>query len=156
VSSATPTGRPLSDQIDVREPGLRDVDPRQTDVTQQSVGELIGRVTGDMAALVRSEIQLARTEITQEVRQAGKAAAAGSAAALAGWMTALFLSLALMWWLNAALPLGWAALIVAAVWAVVAAITWSISRSRMRRVGAPQQTVESIKEDVRWARERSS
>lgn len=146
MSTAAPDPGVSREQVDLREP----------DVSQLGVGEIVGRVTADFSTLVRSEIQLARTEITQEARDAGKAAGAFSGAVVAAWMTLLFLSMALMWTLNSVMPLGWAALIVAVIWAIVAAITYAMGKSRLRRVGPPRETVESIKEDVRWVQQRRS
>jgi hypothetical protein len=66
---------------------------------------------------------------------------------------ALFISLAAMFALDAAMPTGWAALIIAVAWGIAAALLYSIGRQRMKDVSpVPQQTVETLKEDAQWLR----
>jgi hypothetical protein len=72
-------------------------------------------------------------------------------------MVALFVSLTVMWALDEAMDLIWAALIVAAVWAVVAAVLAMTGRKELREVNPkPDQTVESLKEDAKWLKTRNS
>ncbi|GIJ80934.1 Putative Holin-X, holin superfamily III [Micromonospora phaseoli] len=112
------------------------------DRTQASLGELLGDVTRDMATLVRQEVELAKAEVRQEVRTAGQAAGMFGGAALAGFMLLLFLSYALWWALANVMDQGWAALIVAGVWAVIGAVLFTVARGRLRRVqaGLPRTT----------------
>jgi membrane protein implicated in regulation of membrane protease activity len=78
-------------------------------------------------------------------------------AGVAAWLTLLFLSLALMFALANAMDVGWAALIVAVLWAVVAAVLAALGRSRLRQATPPlQQTKETLKEDAQWAKRQSS
>ena len=73
------------------------------------------------------------------------------------WLVALFISLTVMWALDEAMDLIWAALIVAAVWAVVAAVLAITGRKELREVDPkPDQTVESLKEDAKWLKTRNS
>jgi O-antigen/teichoic acid export membrane protein len=68
-------------------------------------------------------------------------------------MVALFLSLAAVFGLANVMDAGWAALIVTAVWAVIAAVLYVMGRSRMREVSPkPEQTMQTLKEDAQWAR----
>jgi hypothetical protein len=126
------------------------------DVGEASIGDLVGNVVEDVTALVRKELELARTELEGEARKAGRAAGMLGGAAVAGWMLALFASMAAMWGLAEWMHLGWAALVVAAVWAVVGAVLYARARQQAREVGAPRQTIETVKEDVEWARTRTS
>ncbi|MFV2120853.1 phage holin family protein [Streptomyces sp. Act-28] len=119
----------------------------------RSAGELLTAVTADMQHLFRQEIQLAKTEIQEEAAKAGKAAGMLGAAGFAGYMAALFLSLAALFGLANVMDAGWAALIVTAVWAVAAAVLFTLGRSRMREVSPkPERTIETLKEDAQWAR----
>ncbi|MBT2412330.1 phage holin family protein [Streptomyces sp. ISL-12] len=118
-----------------------------------SVGELLSAVTSDVQTLFRQEVELAKTEVRQEATKAGKAAGMYGGAGFAGYMVLLFLSLAAVLGLANVVDGGWAALIVAAVWAVAAAVLYQRGRARMRTVAPkPEQTVESIKENAQWAR----
>ncbi|SFB91499.1 phage holin family protein [Streptomyces aidingensis] len=118
-----------------------------------SVGELLSAVATDAQLLFRQEVQLAKAEIRQEARSAGTAAGMFGGAGFGGCMVALFLSLALLFGLANVMDAGWAALIVAVLWAVIAAVLFAMGRSRMRSVSPkPQQTMESLKEDAQWAR----
>lgn len=127
------------------------------DVGDVPVGQLMSKVAEDLSTLVRSELKLARVETKEELTKAGKAGGALGGAALAGWLTLVFASLALMFALGALMPLGWAALIVAALWGIVAAILFVTGRKRIRQVNpVPEQTIETVKEDVQWLRNRNS
>ncbi|MEU1127996.1 phage holin family protein [Streptomyces sp. NPDC005899] len=119
----------------------------------RSVGELVSRVTSDMQVLFRQEVELAKAEIREEATKAGKAAGMLGGAGFAGYMVALFLSLAAVFGLANVMDAGWAALVVTAVWAAVAGVLYVMGRSRMRRVSPqPARTVETLKEDAQWAR----
>jgi hypothetical protein len=117
------------------------------DVTESSVGQLIGEVTSDLSTLLRQELELAKAEVKQEVTKSGKAVGLLGGAGFAGYMVALFLSIALWWGLANVMDEGWAALIVAALWAVIAAVLTSVGRKRLRAVNPkPERTIQTIKE----------
>ncbi|MFJ8469821.1 phage holin family protein [Streptomyces swartbergensis] len=110
-------------------------------------------MTSDLQTLFRQEVELAKTEIREEGAKAGKAAGMYGGAGFGGYMVALFLSLAAVFGLANVMDAGWAALIVATVWAVIAAVLYVMGRSRMREVSPkPEQTVQTLKEDAQWAR----
>lgn len=93
------------------------------------------------------ELDLARAELRPEAAKTGKAAGALGGAGVAGHLTLLFLSFALWWALDSALDGGWAAVLVAALWAVIGAVLYSLGRQRLRQVRpAPERTVETLKE----------
>jgi hypothetical protein len=119
----------------------------------RSAGELLSAVTADVQTLFRQEVELAKAEIREEATKAGKAAGMFGGAGFAGYMVALFLSLAAVLGLANVMDAGWAALIVTAVWAGIAAVLFVMGRSRMREVSPkPEQAVETLKEDAQWAR----
>lgn len=121
--------------------------PTQGDVGQTSVGELIGQVTRDLSVLLRQELELAKAELKAEASKTGKAAGMLGGSAFAGYMTVLFLSLALWAGLTNAMDAGWAALIVAAVWIVVAAVLGVSGRGRLREINPkPERTVETVQQ----------
>jgi hypothetical protein len=111
------------------------------------VGELIGEVSNDLSSLMRQELALAKAEVKAEATKTGKAAGMLGGAGFAGYMVALFASIALWWALANGMDEGWAALIVAALWAVVGAVLYSMGRSRLKAVHPkPERTVETLKE----------
>jgi uncharacterized membrane protein YqjE len=127
------------------------------DVEGRSVGELLGKVTTDLSTLMRKEVELAKVEIKEEATKAGKASGMLAGAGLVGYLVLVFLALALMFALDAAMPIGWAALITAVVLAIVSAVLFVLGRKQFQQVNPkPEQTVETIKEDVQWARNRNS
>ena|SRR2546421_5268092 len=117
------------------------------DVTQHSVAELVGEVARDLSTLMRQELQLAKAELKQEATRAGKAAGMMGGAGFAGYMTLLFLSIALWWGLSNVMDGSWAGLIVAAIWAVIAAVLYFTGRRRMTEFNPkPQRTAETLQE----------
>jgi Putative Actinobacterial Holin-X, holin superfamily III len=115
--------------------------------TDQSIGSLIGEIAGDLSQLMRQEVELAKAEIKQEVTKTGKAAGMFGGAGLAGYMVALFVSVAAWWALANAMDEAWAALIVAAVWAVIGAVLFVVGRNKMREVNPkPERTMTTLKE----------
>jgi len=120
--------------------------PVDVDVSQVSLGELLGEVTQDLSTLLRQEVELAKAELRQDARKAGKAAGMFTGAALAAYMVLLFLSVALWWGLANLMDQGWAALIVAALWAVIGAVLYTMARARAREIRGPRQTAETVRE----------
>lgn len=119
----------------------------QATAENASVGELLGDVARDLSTLVRQELELAKAELRQEGAKAGRAAGSLAGAGVAGHLVLLFLSVALWAGLTNVMDGGWAALIVAALWAVIGAILYSTGRRQLRRVDpTPQQTVETLRE----------
>jgi len=111
----------------------------------RSVGELVSEVSRDLSTLIRQEIELAKAEATQSAKRAGKGAGMFGGAGVAGHMVLLFLSLALWWALGTVMGGGWSGLIVAALWAVVAAVLAARGRSELKAVEGLPQTADSVK-----------
>lgn len=125
--------------------------------TDASPGQLASEVAKDLSTLVRQEIALAKAELQREAKTAGTAAGAFGGAGFAGYFVLLFASLAAMWGLDALMPLGWAALIVAVVWGVVAAVLAVVGRKKLKAFSPkPERTIETVKEDVQWVKTRNS
>jgi hypothetical protein len=111
-----------------------------------SLGELFGDVTRDLSTLMRQEVELAKAEAKQSATRAGKGAGMLAGAGVGGHFVLLFLSLALMWALGAIMPLGWSALIVAVIWAIIAAVLASIGRKELKQIKGMPQTGETLSE----------
>jgi uncharacterized membrane protein YqjE len=122
-----------------------------------SVGQLVSQLTSDLGDLTRQELALAKAELQEEAMKAGKGAGMLGGAAVAGWMVALFVSFTIMWALDEVMDLIWAALIVAVLWAIVAAVLAARGRKELQEVSPkPDQTVDSLKEDAQWLKPRKS
>ena len=111
-----------------------------------SIGELLGDVTRDLSTLMRQEVELAKAELKQTTTRAGKGAGMLAGAGIGGHFVLLFLSLALMWALGAIMALGWAALIVAVIWAIIAAVLASTGRKELQQIKGLPQTGETLSE----------
>ena len=108
--------------------------PDLPDPSLRSVGELLGDITTDLSALLRQEVELAKAEVRQSADHAKAGGAMLGTAAVAGHLALVFLSVAAWWALGDLIGRGWSALVVAVVWGVVAAITASTGRTRLKRV----------------------
>ena len=129
-------------------------EPKMADA---SLGDLFGRMTNDVSTLIRKEMELARVELKEEAKTAGKAGGMLGAAGVTGHLAVLLLSFALAWGLAEVMPTGFAFLIVGALWAIVALVLFTNGRKRMKQVNpVPEQTVETLKEDAQWLRDQRS
>jgi hypothetical protein len=115
------------------------------DVENTSVGQLIGEVTRNLSTLMRQELELAKAEITVEAKKAGQGAGMFGAAGFAGYMVLMFLSFALWWALANVMDIGLAALIVAIIWGVIGAVTFSMGRKKFKEVHPkPERTIDTL------------
>ncbi|SCL22118.1 phage holin family protein [Micromonospora inyonensis] len=114
------------------------------EVTNRSVGDLMRQVTADLSTLMRQEVELAKAEIREEGKKAGKAAGLFGGAGFGGYMVALFLSIALWAGLSNVMDAGWAALIVAVLWGVVAAVLYSMGKKNAERVRGLKRTNDTV------------
>ena len=122
-------------------------DEGRPDVEDTSVGQLLGEVSRDLSTLMRQELDLAKVELKVEAKKAGQGAGMYGAAGFAGYMVLLFLSFALWWALENLMDAGLAALIVAAVWGVIGAVTYVLGRKRFREVNPkPERTVDTLQQ----------
>jgi fatty acid desaturase len=112
----------------------------------ESLGEMFASFSENLSTLVRQEIALAKAEATVEAKKAGTGAGMFAGAAVAGFLVLTFLSMALMWALGAVMHLGWAALIVAVVWAIAAAILAVTGKKYFDRIKGLPQTQETVQE----------
>jgi len=122
-----------------------------------SLGELIGRMSQDLSTLMRKELELAKLEIKEEVGKAGKGAGMIGGTAVAGLLGLTLLSFAAAWGLAEIMPTGFAFLIVGLIYAIVAGGLFIAGRNELKNVRpVPEQTAETLKEDVQWAKQQLS
>lgn len=118
-----------------------------------SLGELLRRLSDDTSALVRQELALARAELEEQGKRAGAGAGMFGGATVAALLALGALTAAAIAGLDQVLALWLSALIVSAVWAAVAGVLALRGRAQMRRATPPApQTIETVKEDVQWAK----
>src|SRR5215207_119760 len=124
-----------------------------TDARDRPVGELVKDLSAQTSTLVRKEIELARVELQQKGKVAGKGAGMLAAAAVFGLLAMAALSAAIIALLDKAMDTWIAALIVMALWAVVALVLAKSGQKALQRATPPApQTVETVKEDIQWAK----
>ncbi|GAB3288385.1 MULTISPECIES: phage holin family protein [Pseudoclavibacter] len=111
-----------------------------------SLGDMLGRVSTDISTLMRQEVALAKAELTETAKKTGKGAGLLGGAGYAGIMALLFLSIAAWWGLGYLIGNAWSAVVVAVVYAIVAAILFAVGRSKLKDVEGAPQTVATIKE----------
>jgi uncharacterized membrane protein YqjE len=135
------------------EPDLS-VEPLQPD---KSLTELFSAMTSDLSTLLRKEVELAKVETREELSRTTKAGGLLAGGAVAAYLAAVFASFALAWLLDKWMPRALAFVIVAVAYAAAAAVLVFQGRRRLRQVNpVPQQTIETLKEDVQWARAQKS
>jgi hypothetical protein len=127
---------------------------RPEQLYEQPIGELLKQLAAETTTLVRQELDLAKAEMREKGRKAGPGfgliGAAGAVALLAlGALTAFFIL-----GLDGFVPNWLAALIVALVYGALAGLLYMRGREKLADVGspAPRQTIETLKEDVEWAK----
>jgi sulfopyruvate decarboxylase TPP-binding subunit len=121
------------------------VDSGSVNSSRSSVGDLLSEVSSDLSTLMRQEVELAKAEIRQSASRAGKGVGMFAGAGIAGHMVLLFLSVAVWWGLGDSIGHGWSALIVAAVWLIIAAVLALAGRSEIKSVTGLTRTTESVK-----------
>ena len=110
-----------------------------------SLGELLGEVTRDFSTLMRQEVDLAKAELRESATRAGRGVGMYGGAGIAGHLALVFLSIAVWWGLGQLIGLGWSAVIVAVIYAVVALILFVIGRNEFKSVKGMPQTADSVK-----------
>jgi uncharacterized membrane protein YqjE len=110
-----------------------------------SIGELLSEVTTNLSDLIRQELELAKAELRQTASRVGKGAGLLGGASVAANLMLVFLSVAAWWAIGNATGRGWAGLIVAAVWAVIALILALMGRGAIRSATGMPRTTETVK-----------
>ncbi len=131
--------------------------PTEPAEADKTLGQLVAEVTSELGVLMRKEVQLAKVELKEEVGRAGKAGGMLGAGGVAGYFALLFVSLALAWLLDQAMPIALAFFLVGALYGIAAAVLITRGREQMKHVDpVPRQTVETLKEDAAWVRAQKS
>jgi hypothetical protein len=131
--------------------------PESADPREPSIAELVKELAAETGTLLRQELDLAKAEMAERGRQAGKGARMLGAGAVVGLLAAGALTACLIAALDLSMATWLAALIVTAVYGAVAGALAMTGRKQVRE-GAPpvpEQTIDSVKEDVQWAKTRT-
>ena len=124
------------------------------ELRERSLGELFGKLSSETSTLIRQEMALARAELVEKGREAGKGAGLFGGAGVVGLLSAGALTACIILLLDLAMVSWLAALIVAVVLGAIAAVLALQGRDRVQRATppVPEQTVDTVKEDVEWAK----
>lgn len=130
-----------------------------TPAQDKSLGELVATATADISTLLRKEVELAKVELKAEVKNAGKGVGAFGAAGFTGLLALLFLSTALAYGFNSLYGgrhVGLGFLTVGLLYLVVAGLAALFGKKSISKVGPPQKTIETVKDDVAFAKNPTS
>ena len=111
----------------------------------RSIGETLAEISRDVTTLMRQEVALAKAEAKQSVTKVGKGAGMLAGAGISGHFVLLFLSIAAWWGLGDSMGHGWSALIVALVWAIIAAVLAFVGRKEISSAQGLAQTADTVK-----------
>ncbi|MFZ6992917.1 phage holin family protein [Curtobacterium sp. RRHDQ66] len=110
------------------------------------LGTLLSDATRDLSELFRQEVALAKAELTESGKKAAKGAGLLSGAGVAGLFALLFLTIAAWWGLGSLIGNAWSGLVVAVVYAIVAAVLALRGRKELKTITGAPQTVATAKE----------
>jgi hypothetical protein len=122
----------------------------------RSLGELLGELADDLTLLMRQEVQLAKAEMTAKLNRATRDLVSVGTGAIVAWIAGLAFTAFLILGLTALGVAAWlSALIVAVVFGVAGFVMLQRGLADLKRVEAtPRRTVETLKDDVQWAKEQ--
>jgi hypothetical protein len=128
------------------------------ELRERPIGEVAKNLTSDLSLLLRQEIELAKAEMAQKARTAAPGLGMFGAAGVVGLCAAGALTAFLVLVFSLFLPDWAAALIVGVAMAAVAFVLIRQGKERIADAGkpVPEQTIETVKEDVEWAKTRAS
>jgi hypothetical protein len=130
---------------------------RPAGAQEKSLGELFADLSRETSTLVRQEVALAKTELSQKAVSVGKDVgflAAGAAVLYAGFLALIAcliiaLAHAVPWWLSALIV----GVVVAAIGGFL--VMQGINDLKQQDL-APRQTLNTLKEDATWAKDQTS
>jgi uncharacterized membrane protein YqjE len=127
------------------------------ELRDRPTGDLLKQLSDQTTTLVRQEIELAKAELGEKGKTAGLGAGLFGAAGVLALGAFAALTACIIAALDTAMPLWLAALIPAVVYGAIAGVLALRGRDKVREAGppVPEQTTESVKEDVQWARTRA-
>lgn len=127
------------------------------DLYDRPTGELLRELSQQTTELVRQEIELAKAELGEKGKRAGIGVGMFGGAGLFGAGAFAALTAAIIAALDLAMPLWLAAVILAVVYGIVTAVLAQRGKQKVQEAvpPVPEQTTESVKEDIEWAKTRA-
>jgi hypothetical protein len=126
------------------------------DLRDRSLPDLVKQLADQTSTLVRKEIDLAKAELAQKGKEAGKGAGMLGGAGVLALLAAIAFTAFLILILGTFLPDWLAALIVTVLYGAIAAVLALQGKKQLQSITpAPEQTIETVKEDVEWAKTQS-
>ena len=130
----------------------------QNDLGDRSTGELMKQLAQDMGALFRQEVELAKAEMAEKGKRFGIGAGIAGAGGVIGLLAGIALTICLIAALTIVMPgdgfgaLALAALAVTVLYAIAAFVLFKTGQGKIKQAAppVPEQTVETVKEDVEW------
>lgn len=124
---------------------------------ERSLGDLFSELAAETSTLVRQEVALAQTEMTQKATVVGKNVGFLVVGGAVGYAALLALLAAAIIGLAMFVPAWAAALIVGVVVGIVALVLISSALKSLKKTSlTPKQTVETLKEDAQWLKNQVS
>lgn len=127
-------------------------DPTQPQRPELSLGDVIGKLGDDLSGLLTTQIEIAKLEVTHEVKKAAKGAGLLSSGALAGLVAVFMLSAAVAWLIAIPLNAWLGFLIVGVAWAIAAVALSLVGKRRLSEVRTAPQTIKELKADRELAK----
>jgi len=129
----------------------------QSDLRDRPVGELLKELSNQTSTLVRQELELAKAEMAEKGKSAGLGIGMFGGAGLFGFLALGALTACLIAALATGMAVWLAALIVTVVYAAIAGALALVGRKKTQQAtpAAPQQAMESTKEDIQWAKNQA-
>jgi hypothetical protein len=129
-------------------------DVHQRELREQPIGDLLKQLANESTTLMRQELELAKAEMREKAGKAGPGFGMWGAAGIVGLLAAGALTAFLILALDGVMPNWLAALLVGLVYAATAGVLYVNGKHRVEDAGSPvpQKTIESVKEDVQWAK----
>ena len=126
-------------------PATQSLAGRPTGPAEPSVGTLAKSAMADMSTLIRSEIELAKTEVTVSAKRGGIGAAAFAAAGVMLAFAAIFFFIALAEFLTWLGLVRWVSyLIVFALLVLIAAVAGFVGYRQVKKIKKPEKTLETL------------
>ncbi len=123
----------------------------------RSIGELIAELSRETVALVRQEVQLAKAEMSQKASRVGKNVGFLIVGGVVAYTGLLAIVAAVIIVLGGVIPLWLSALVVGLVIAAIGLFLVVKGANTLRQEDpAPQETIETLKEDREWLRDQTS
>lgn len=124
------------------------------DTKERSVAQLLSDLSRETSQLVHQEVELAKAEMTEKLNQAMAGGRAIAIAAVVALLTLGALTAFLIAVLATVMPVWLSALIVTVVYAAIGWFFVSTAQHKFKQASppVPKQTIETVKEDVKWAK----